>query len=415
MADINEHPEAPYLRELARAVNTTFGEWFILMHIEGMIKLSTESGGKLSQDKHKFKLQDFILAIYKEYYTHLKPVGGSFAGAVRDRPGVNTRADDGLELDPTGEANLTRVLDTIADEKNLSDNDVQELHRAARFFKIIIIEALDNKVVGLRANTGKFESFHPSGMLDAYKILDEMLSELRPLEILMMGPCIALTLEYTHCTRVAPNVRTDEIRSWDDTLLASFRSSTPEDTMSWERLLDRRSALQQLVYLTSKDFEGRVKNTRSTNFHSVQNRVLPIIHEVVTEPELTSSAIADLMRPILQTCPGANIKTRVPPIPGPPTRPPPRANAVNNNNGRKGNGGHNNPRGDEKDGDNHQRRGVQQNSGRTMYPDNQGQASGSGSKAKSQNNRRARANAARTNNGDNKGKQVQWGQDTWEK
>lgn len=186
-----------HLKSISQLVGTTYGEWGIFAFIEGMVLASTEPQGILEKIKSKYQLTEYITLIFEQYYSKLKPIGGSFAGAKLPRP--ETRAQDAsgsapppLVDDPTGDSNLPEVLKDISISKALDDRGKQELNEAAAYFKLILEKALDDPFVGLRKNADKFMSFQSSGMNNAYQIMDEIMSELRPLEILAMGPDLTL-------------------------------------------------------------------------------------------------------------------------------------------------------------------------------------------------------------------------------
>ena len=88
-----------HLRNMAQLFGTPFGEWIIFTFLEGMIQNSNERGGILEKVKQKFvpaRRVHHRTMMYKEYYAHLKPVGGSYAGATRqipERAGVVTRGE----------------------------------------------------------------------------------------------------------------------------------------------------------------------------------------------------------------------------------------------------------------------------------------------------------------------------------
>ena len=318
---MSDHPNQgntmKHLKGLAQLVGTIHGEWSIFTFIEGMVLMSTEPQGILEKVKQKYQLTEYITLIFEQYYTKLKPLGGSFAGAKRPITTTSTRAADAsgssprLEDDPTGDSNMTQVLKDIALDKILDDRGKQELNEAAAYFKLILEKALDDPFVGLRRNADKFMSFQPSGMSNAYEILDEIISELRPLEIIIMGPDVLLAQEFTHSTRFAPGLRIDEIMTWRDTLQKSFRSSTPTSTMSDTLLMERKPHLQHLTYLTSKNFEFRLKSRPGGEsvFHAVRTEILPLITKIATTPRMTATEILTAMRPVLKMYPGTNLKT----------------------------------------------------------------------------------------------------------
>lgn len=305
-----------HLRSLAAIVGTAFGEWTLFLFIEAMITSSTEGGGILEKIKAKYQLTEYITSIFEHYYSRLKPFGGSYAGAKAPVPGSATRASTSaepqeLQDDPQGDSNLQEVLKDIAKENGLDDRGNQILNEAASYFKLILEKALDDPIYGLRRNADKFHSFQPS-MSDAYQILDEIMSELRPLEIIIMGPEAMLLLEYSHATRHGASLRVDEIMQWRDTLLKAFRSSTPATTMSDTLLMERRPHLQQLVYLTSTSFEFRLRTrvtSGDTTFHAARAEIQPLINKIVNTPRMTAVQIVNAFRPTLKLYSATNIKT----------------------------------------------------------------------------------------------------------
>lgn len=306
-----------HLRSLATIVGTAFGEWTLFLFIEAMITSSTEGGGILEKIKAKYQLTEYITSIFEYYYTRLKPYGGSYAGAKSPAPGSATRASSSTAEpqeqvdDPQGDSNLQEVLKDIAKENSLDDRGTQILNEAASYFKLILEKALDDPIYGLRRNADKFHSFQPS-MSDAYQILDEIMSELRPLEIIIMGPESMLLLEYSHATRHGASLRVDEIMQWRDILFKAFRSSTPSTVMNDTLLMERRPHLQQLVYLTSTSFEFRLKTrvtSGDTTFHAARAEIQPLINKIVNTPRMTAAQIVSAFRPTLKLYSATNIKT----------------------------------------------------------------------------------------------------------
>lgn len=303
-----------HLKNMAQLAGTPSGEWILFPFIEGMIALSTETGGILERIKQKYQLTEYITILFEKYYHRLKPVGGSYAGA---KQAPRTRANEASSSAPppddiTGDSNLVEVLKDIALEKALDDRGKQELNESAAYFKLILEKALDDSSFGLRRNADKFMSFQPSGMSNAYEILDEIISELRPLEIIIMGPDIALTLEYAHATRFGSGLRIDEITQWRDSLFRSFRSSTPTATMSDSLLMERRPHLQQLVYFSTPSYEARLKLRAAggdSTFHAVRTEVLPLINRIINTPAMTGLQISNAIRPVLKMYPATNMKT----------------------------------------------------------------------------------------------------------
>ena len=116
-------------------VGTTYGQWAIFMLIEDVITHSTEGDGILSKEKIKYKISDHILDIYRRYYSRLKPVGGSYAGAKKPAPtpGANTRASTSttppapeLVEDTTGDSDLQQLIKDITSESRLETAEKRE-------------------------------------------------------------------------------------------------------------------------------------------------------------------------------------------------------------------------------------------------------------------------------------------------
>lgn len=307
------------LRNIASHIGTVYGEWMIFLFIQGMIETSTEGGGILDKVKSKYQIADYITTLLKEYFTRLKPFGGSFAGSKIASPARPTRAStssppdesEGMVDNPQGDSDLTEVIKDIIKKEGLDDKAKLELTEAGRMFKLILEKALDDPHVGLRKNADKFVSFHITGLTDAYKVLDEIMGELQPLEVLIQGPEITLSLEYTHSTRSNVSLRIDEIMQWREILNKSFRSSTPTTVMSDSLISERRPYLMQLSYLVSPNLERRLKlkSPNDNTHHAVRTEVQPLITKVITSPELTAPQIAALVRPTLKMHSSANLKT----------------------------------------------------------------------------------------------------------
>lgn len=305
-----------HLISLATLVGTLHGEFLLFAFIEGMIKTASEPGGILDKVKNKYQITEYMESILKTYYQKLKPVGGSYAGARI--AGRETRSNDESSSsnpeDPTCKSNLAEVIKAVVTDSNLDDKVKQELNESAAYLRLILEKSLGDPILGLRKHADKFMSFQPTGMDDAFEILDEMMQELRPLEILIQGPDQLLILEYTHSSSHNASLRVDEIAGWRDTLLRSFRSSTPTTTMNDTVLLDRRIHLLQLAYMTTPSFESRLRllnkqHGGNTTYHAIRTEVQPIINRIINSPRMTGTQILDLTRPILKMYSGANIKT----------------------------------------------------------------------------------------------------------
>lgn len=314
---IEQNAATRQLRHIASHIGTVYGEWMIFLFIQGMIEVSTEGGGILDKVKSKYQISDYISTLLKEYYSRLKPFGGSFAGAKTAPAGRPSRSsstppeESEMVDDPQGDSDLAEVIKDITKREGLDDKAKLELTEAGRMFKLILEKALDDPHVGLRRNADKFVSFHITGLTDAYKVMDEIMGELQPLEVLMQGPDITLALEYTHSTRSSVSLRIDEIMQWRDTLNKSFRSSTPTTTMSDSLISERRPYLMQLSYLASPNLERRLKlkSPSDSTHHAVRTEVQPLMTKVVTTPTMTTTQIAALIRPTLKMHSNANLKT----------------------------------------------------------------------------------------------------------
>lgn len=309
-----------HFRALASMVGTTYGQWAIFMLIEDVITHSTEGDGILSKEKIKYKISDHILDIYRRYYSRLKPVGGSYAGAKKPAPtpGANTRASTSttppaaeLVEDTTGDSDLQQLIKDITSESRLDERDAQTVHTAAAYFKLILEKVLEDPVYGLRRNANKFHSFQ-AGNRDALQIMDDIMQELHPLEILIVGPEVTMIQEFTHSTSHAAALRVDDITRWQNILFNSFRSSTSTADMSDRLLMDRRPHLRHLAYLTSTSFEHRLK-TRHTNgnttFHAARSEVQAVINKIILNKTMTGEQITAELRPILKLHPGTNLRT----------------------------------------------------------------------------------------------------------
>lgn len=316
---------AKHFRALASMVGTTFGQWAIFMLIEEVITHATEGDGILSKEKIKYKISDYIILIFKNYYSHLKPIGGSFAGAKKPAPAIaapnagpasSTRQNTSTTqqdtvVDTTGDSDLQQLIKDIVADNNLDDRDAQTVHSAASYFKLILEKILEDPIYGLRRNANKFHSFHV-GNRDAFQILDDVMQELHPLEILIVGPDVTMLQEFSHATTHAASLRIDDIARWRSTLRASFRSSTTTAEMSDSLLMDRQPHLQHLAYLTSLSFEFRLKTRQpsgSTTYHAARGDIQPIINRAILDKTMTGETIAAELRPILKLHPGTNMKT----------------------------------------------------------------------------------------------------------
>lgn len=308
-----------HFRALANMVGTTFGQWAIFPLVEEVITHSTEGEGILSKDKIRYKISDYMLDLYRRYLSQLKPIGGSFAGAKRPstsstaatRASTSASAAQDLVDDPTGDSNLQQVIKDLIAEQRLDEREAQTVHSAAAYFKLILEKILEDPVFGLRRNANKFHSFQVSNR-DAFQIMDDILQELHPLEILMTGPEVTMLQEFNHATSTSASLRIDDIAKWRDVLHKTFRTSTTRTDMSDSQLMDRRPHLQHLVYLTSPSFEHRLR-TRNTNgntiFHAARSEVQAIINMVVMNKNLTGSQIVAELRPILKLHSGTNLTT----------------------------------------------------------------------------------------------------------
>ena len=334
------------LKAMATSVGLWESEWKVFPFLLEYIKtLSMEEGGLLHREKQKFRLRDYLKFFIHEYINGLRYNGGSAAGlpppdahptggAPQTGPSASTRSNAAAAATEAAQAaaqtaaiigasssqqappaaSLKGVIDQIINANDLDEAAATHVEDAARLLKGVLEKALDDPTCGLRRFSGRFRSIRVESLEDGYRVLDLMVRELLPLEILLQGPEIAITMEVVHATESEASMSFAEILAWREMFTTAFESSLPTQHQRSNIIYERSAVLKQIAYFTGHGsrFTHRCLGPRTfgpstMEAVTIKDRARTIAINVCSNLRTTCAEIDDLIRTIIQDHPGAAI------------------------------------------------------------------------------------------------------------